>query len=37
MDFIDACNIAYIRSKGYSRVATFDSKHLKKVEGISIL
>ena len=37
MDFIDAYNIAYVRSKGYSRVATFDSKHFKKVDGISIL
>jgi predicted nucleic-acid-binding protein len=37
MDFVDAYNIAYIRSKGYSRVATFDSKHFKKVEGISIV
>jgi uncharacterized protein len=36
MDFIDAYNIAYIRSKEYSKVATFDSKHFKKVEGISI-
>jgi len=37
MDFIDAYNIAYIRSKEYSKVATFDSKHFKKVEGISIV
>ncbi len=37
MDFIDAYNIAYMRSKEYTRVATFDSKHYKKVEGIDIL
>jgi predicted nucleic-acid-binding protein len=37
MDFIDAYNIAYIKSKGYTKIATFDSKHFKKVEGISIL
>jgi len=37
MDFIDAYNIAYMRSKVYNRVATFDSKHYKKVEGIDIL
>jgi len=37
MDFIDACNIAYIKSKEYTKIATFDSKHFKKVEGISIL
>lgn len=36
MDFIDAYKIAYIRSKEYSKVATFDSKHFKKVEGLSI-
>jgi len=35
MDFIDAYNIAYIRSKEYSKVATFDHKHYKKIEGIS--
>ena len=37
MDFIDAYNIAYIRQKEYTKVATFDSKHFKKVEGLSIL
>ena len=37
MDFIDAYNIAYVRSKEYSKVATFDSKHFKKVDGISIV
>ena len=35
MDFIDAYNIAYIKSKEYRNIATFDSKHFKKVEGIS--
>jgi len=37
LDFIDAYNIAYMRSKEYSKVATFDSKHFKKVDGISII
>jgi len=37
MDFIDAYNIAYVRSKDYSKVATFDRKHFSKVEGISIV
>lgn len=35
MDFIDAYNIAYMRSKKYSKIATFDIKHFKKVEGIT--
>lgn len=34
MDFIDAYNIAYIRTKGYRKVATFDVKHFKNIEGI---
>lgn len=34
MDFIDAYNIAYIRTKGYKKVATFDVKHFKNIEGI---
>jgi predicted nucleic acid-binding protein len=29
MDFIDACNIAYIRSKDHSKIAAFDSRHYK--------
>ena len=37
MDFIDAYNIASMRSKEYTKVATFDVKHYKKVDGISIL
>jgi len=37
MDFIDAYNLAYVRSKEYTKVATFDSRHIKKVEGISIV
>ena len=35
MDFIDACNIAYIKSKDYKKVATFDIKHFKNIEGVS--
>lgn len=34
MDFIDAYNIAYIKEKGYRKVATFDVKHFKNIEGI---
>jgi len=34
MDFIDAYNIAYIRTKGCRKVATFDVKHFKNIEGI---
>lgn len=37
MDFIDAYNIAYIRAKEYKRVATFDVKHFKSVEGIALI
>jgi len=35
MDFIDACNIAYIKAKDYKKVATFDTKHFKNIEGIT--
>jgi len=35
MDFIDAYNIAYIKAKDYKKVATFDVKHFKNVEGIT--
>jgi predicted nucleic-acid-binding protein len=35
MDFIDAYNIAYIKAKDYKKVATFDKKHFKNVEGIT--
>ncbi|MEW6714234.1 MAG: PIN domain-containing protein [Nitrospirota bacterium] len=35
MDFIDACNIAYMRAKDYKKVATFDVKHFKNIEGVS--
>ena len=37
MDFIDAYNISYMRSKDYTKVATFDVKHYKKVEGVTII
>jgi len=33
-DFIDACNIAYMKAKNYKKVATFAIKHF-KVEGIT--
>ncbi|MEW6110010.1 MAG: type II toxin-antitoxin system VapC family toxin [Nitrospirota bacterium] len=35
MDFIDAYNIAYIKSKELKKVATFDIKHFKNVEGVT--
>jgi predicted nucleic-acid-binding protein len=35
VDFIDAYIISYIRAKGYHKVATFDMKHFKNVEGIA--
>jgi len=35
MDFIDAYNIAYIKAKNYKKVATFDIKHFKNVEGVT--
>ena len=37
MDFIDAYNIAYIKFQKYTRVATFDSKHFRKAEGITMI
>jgi predicted nucleic-acid-binding protein len=37
MDYIDAYNIAFMKSKGCTKVATFDSKHFKKVDGISLV
>lgn len=37
MDFIDAYNMAYIKSKEYTKVATFDLKHYKKIEGLSMI
>ena len=35
MDFIDACNISYMKAKDFKKVATFDVKHFKNIEGIS--
>jgi len=35
MDFIDAYNIVYIKSKDLKKVATFDVKHFKNIEGVS--
>ncbi len=35
MDFNDAYNIAYMKSKELAKIATFDLKHYKKVDGIS--
>jgi predicted nucleic acid-binding protein len=37
MDFIDACNIAYMKSREITKVATNDHKHYKRIEGIAIL
>lgn len=35
MDFIDAYNIAYIKAKDFKKVATFDVKHFKNIEGVA--
>ena len=35
MDYIDACNIAYMKAKDFKKVATFDAKHFKDIDGIS--
>ncbi len=35
MDFIDAYNIAYIKAKDFKKVATFDVKHFKNIDGVS--
>jgi predicted nucleic-acid-binding protein len=37
MDFIDAYNIVYIKTKGYKKAATFDTKHFKNVEGVTLI
>lgn len=37
MDFIDAYNISLIRAGGYKKVATFDTKHFRNIEGITPL
>lgn len=36
IDFIDAYNISYIKAKGQRKVATFDIKDFKNVEGINL-
>jgi len=35
IDFIDAYNIAYIKSKKLKKIATFDVKHFKNIEGLT--
>jgi uncharacterized protein len=37
MDFVDAYNIAYVKSKEHTKIATFDVKHFKKIEGLTIV
>jgi predicted nucleic acid-binding protein len=37
MDFIDAYNIASMKSREITKVATYDHKHYKRIEGIAIL
>lgn len=37
MDFIDAYNIAYMKAKDYKKVATFDIRHFKNIEGIALI
>jgi predicted nucleic-acid-binding protein len=33
-DFVDAYNISYIRTRGCKKMATFDIKHFKNIEGV---
>jgi predicted nucleic-acid-binding protein len=35
VDFIDAYNTAYIKAKDFKKVATFDVKHFKNIEGVT--
>lgn len=35
MDFIDAYNIAYIKAKDLQKVATFDVKQFKGIDGVA--
>lgn len=37
MDFIDAYNITYIKVKDYKKVATFNKKHFRNIDGITII
>jgi predicted nucleic acid-binding protein len=37
MDFIDAYNIAYMKAKDFKKVATFDTKHFKNIEGVALV
>jgi len=37
MDFIDAYNIAYLKAKDFNKVATFDVKHFRNIEGITLV
>ena len=37
IDFIDAYNIAYFKAKDLKKIATFDSKHFKNIEGIVLV
>jgi predicted nucleic-acid-binding protein len=37
MDFIDAYNIAYMKAKDFKKVATFDAKHFKNIEGVALV
>jgi len=37
IDFIDAYNIAYMKAKNFKKVATFDVKHFKNIEGLELV
>jgi predicted nucleic acid-binding protein len=37
VDFIDACNVAWLLAQGLQRVATFDRKHFARFKGISVM
>lgn len=36
-DFIDAYNIAYMKAKDFKKVATFDARHFRNIEGIALI
>jgi len=37
MEFIDAYNGCLMKKRGYKRVATFDKRHFKRLEGIEVV
>lgn len=37
VEFIDAYSSSLVKKRGYNRIATFDKKHFKRLEGIEIV